>query len=152
MDDIITTLFNGLTYGGDVKLSVLNYFLLAVAMMPFFLQAMRSISKGWAIVFTIAFLIQSLFWFILKAQGISIVWNALAGMLVLVVIRHRLYMLMKTKWMILASVAVVILADVYFGLIFPLISTIAHVAAFLLGVVLYLLVEIIKNRKLSLSS
>ncbi|WP_321296251.1 hypothetical protein [Marinifilum fragile] len=152
MNDIITTLFNGLTYGGDVKLSVLNYFLLAVAVMPFFLSAMKSISKRWAIVFSIAFLIQSLFWFVLKAQGISIVWNALAGVLVVVLFRHRLSMLMKTKWMILASITVVILADVYFGLMFPPITTIAHVAAFLLGVVLYLLVEIIKNRKLSLSS
>ncbi|WP_321515510.1 hypothetical protein [Marinifilum fragile] len=152
MDDIITTLFNGLTYGGDVKLSVTNYALLAVAMMPFFLPAMKSISKRWAMVFTIAFLIQSLFWFIINAQGISIVWNALAGMLVLVVIRHRLSMLMKTKWMILASITVVMLADVYFGLIFPLITSIAHVAAFLLGMILYLLVGFKKNRKVSLSS
>ncbi|WP_321309281.1 hypothetical protein [Marinifilum fragile] len=152
MDDIITTLFNGLTYGGDVKLSVLNYFLLAVVIMPFFLSAMKSISKGWAIVFTIAFLIQSLFWFVLKAQGISIVWNALAGVLVLVLFRHRLSMLMKTKWMILASITVVMLADVYFGLMFPPITSIAHVAAFLLGVILYLLVGIKKNRKVLLSS
>lgn len=103
---------------------------------------MRSIAKRWIIVFVIAFLIQSLFWFVLGAQGISIIWNALAGMLVLMVFRHRLSLLMKTKWMIVASIAVVILADVYFGLIFPLITTIAHVAAFLLGVILYLLVGV----------
>ncbi|PXY01453.1 hypothetical protein DF185_08180 [Marinifilum breve] len=152
MDDIITTLFSGLTYGGDVKISVINYALLAVAIMPFFLPNMRTIAKGWTIVLAIAFVIQSLFWFVLGAQGISIVWNVLAGMLVLVAFRHRLSLLMKTKWMIVASITAVMLADVYFGLIFPLITTIAHLAAFLLGITLYLLAGFRKDRSASLSS
>ncbi|RKD96845.1 hypothetical protein [Marinifilum flexuosum] len=152
MDDIITTLFNGLTYGGDLKLSVLNYALLVIAMLPFLLPAVKSIAKRWGIVFIIAVLVQSTFWFVLGVQGISIIWNALAGMLMLVVVRHGTSLLKNAKWFVLASIAIVILGDVYFGLIFPLITTIAHVAAFLLGVILYLLVGFRKDRSVSLSS
>lgn len=152
MDNIVTTLFNGLTYGGDLKLSVLNYALLVVAMLPFFLSALQSIAKRWRIVLIVAVAVQATFWFVLRAQGISIVWNALAGMLVLVAFRHRLSLLMKTKWMIVISIAVVILADVYFAFTFPLITTIAHGAAFLLGMILYLTVGSKKDRNVSLTS
>ncbi|MCY1633237.1 hypothetical protein [Marinifilum sp. D737] len=152
MNDIITTLFNGFTYGGDLKLSVLNYALLVVAVLPFFLPMLQSIAKRWGIVLIVAVVVQATFWFVLRAQGISIIWNAIAGMLVLVVFRHRLSLLMKTKWMIVVSIAVVILADVYFGFTFPLITTIAHGAAFLFGVILYLMLGFRKDKSVSFTS
>lgn len=147
MNDILTILFNGLTYGGDLNLTIINYAITVITIIPFLSTNLKSIVFRWKLILLIAVILQSFFWFILLAQGISIIWNTLAGLLIIVLLRIKSQLSKNTMFLIYLSIVSAIIADVYFGVSFPLITTIAHLVAIAMGIFLYFLLMPKKSRQ-----
>ncbi len=133
MNPFFNTLLNALSYQGDVLLSVINYSLLMVAILPFVVTSLRTKVSFWWIVLLSSFLLQAVLWFALYVQGISIIWNALFGFLMIVFFRQKTGLSNKHKILIYFAMGMLVLGNVYFGFRFPPITTIAHVSAIVFG-------------------
>uniref|UniRef100_UPI00321681E2 hypothetical protein n=1 Tax=uncultured Draconibacterium sp. TaxID=1573823 RepID=UPI00321681E2 len=144
MSDIFSILYNALTYNGDFILSLINYLVLCILILPFVLTELKLKVRLWWTVLLFSFLLQASFWFILHVQGISIIWNALLGFLLLLLIRLKKQLSVKTQNWIYFSIAVAVLANLYFGRHFPPITSIAHAAAIVLGLFFHLILKIEK--------
>lgn len=144
MKEILIILQNALSYGGDMSLSVINYLLLCVVVMPFVASELKEKTRLWWLVFTVAFVLQVSFWFVLKVQGISIIWNALLGFLILCLFRLKTQLQIKTIGYF--SVGAALVANLYFALRFPLITSIAHASALVLGMLFHLALKLNNSR------
>lgn len=133
MKDIFTILLNALSYNGDFLLSIINYVLLIIVILPFVVTDLKTKASYWWIVLLCSFLLQALLWFVLQVQGISIIWNALFGFLLLVFIRRESQWSAKSKVLIYFSMGATVFANLYFGLSLPFITSIAHIAAIVFG-------------------
>jgi len=139
MNNIFTILYRALTYGENWWFTVLNYVVLLVVLIPFWTTKLKITVKKWWVVLLVSFVIQAVFWFVLRVQGISIIWNAMLGLLLFYIFRFRLKR-NKTDYPIVFTICIALAADVYFAFIAPLITTIAHISAILLVIVCALII------------
>ena len=139
-------LFNGFTYSGDVVLSLFNYILIALTFSPFLSKNLKEHLTGGVIVLVIAFCVQILLWFLFYAQGVSVVWNFLVGALILSAIKIKLAKINISLLSIYIILPVILASNIYFGLIFPFITTAAHISSILLGALSGSFIISVKNK------
>ncbi len=139
MNNFWGTLYQALSYSGNCIFVLINYFLLSCTLFVYLFTKLKRVNTQWWIPTLLATILQVLFWFLLKVQGISIIWNAISGMLLLDYLRSRKGLDTKEKITIYLVLLFVLAGDLYFAIIAPLITTIAHICAILLGILLRLL-------------
>ncbi len=139
MTEFTNTLYNALFYLGDWLFVRINYFLLLTALSVYLFFGIKRVNRWWWISTLIATFLQILLWFMLNAQGISIIWNAISGMLLLDFLRNRKELSIKEKTAILFVFTLILSGNIYFSFITPLITTIAHISALFLGMILQLI-------------
>lgn len=143
--DILQTLQEGATYNNHPFHIVLNYALLVLTLIPhLFLLGRRS--YGWLILFVLFTVIQVGLWFTNGAVGISIIWCAMAGYNLLLFFRRRKEGV-AIAFLFLFSPILAFGAMVFYYLLFPPITTAAHVSAFLLGLALGLRLQRWQRKK-----
>lgn len=136
MKEYLEILINGLFYGGDLSLSVVNYFLVLITLIPFLLTKLKKINR-WKIILVVSALVQATFWFVLYAQGVSIIWNCMLGVFLGAYFQNKSGFINREKYLIYSSILLAVFGDIYYGIIFPMITTIAHLSALVMGLVLY---------------
>jgi hypothetical protein len=137
MGNALQAIVNGLTYEGNVMHSRINYSLIVITVMPFPVSS-RHLPKvrvrRWIICLLIALAAQIILWFVADAIGVSVIWCTMAGYLLmerihlsrtLELFRHHLF----TTALICALGAIL-----YYALTFPMITTLAHGIAVLMGI------------------
>ena len=131
---ILQTLQEGATYNGHRFHIILNYSVLLLVLVPHFFLFWRR-SWGWLILFVLFTVIQVGLWFTSGAVGISLIWCGLAGYNLLLFFRLRKEGI-AMAFLMLFSPIVAIGTMVFYYLLFPIITTEAHITAFLLGLAL----------------
>ncbi len=117
---------------------VINYALIILVLLPYVFVlrgAKGSDGWAWATCLAIALVVQVLLWFAVGATGVSIVWSALAGFLLMDLWRGDIGGAHANTFMALLALGGAGAGIVYYALTFPLITTIAHICAVLLGIV-----------------
>ena len=139
MNNFLRVIRRGVTYDGQVRDVAISYALIAIALLPYVFAGQRpagSTDWSWAACLGIALVVQVLLWFAVRATGVSIIWSALAG--------YTLVELwsggtgIANGFLALVAVGGAGAGIVYYGLIYPLITTIAHLCAVVLGVGIWL--------------
>ena len=151
MNKYIEVLVNGLTYHGQMLHIVINYALIFICLYPFFKlkgQWKKVFRKYWISTFSIMSILQIYFWFTEDATGISLIWSALAGLNILILLRIQRQTdegmpLIKISFWI--SLFCVLFADIYYWFTFPAITTIAHLLATFMGMGIYGVVMLISR-------
>ncbi|MBX3014608.1 MAG: hypothetical protein KF832_24020 [Caldilineaceae bacterium] len=137
MDDLWLTLMNSLTYEGHWLHAWLNAMLIVLTVLPF-LRAPRPPGwrphQGWKLCLGIITLLQVALWFLADAVGVSLIWCAMAGFLAGESWRGGFTQNRLAQAALLAALA----AIVYYAIAFPLITTVAHLVAVLVGVTFFL--------------
>jgi len=142
MDQIFQTLLNGATYGGSFQHSIINYTALMVAILPQFIgisEIESKIKNGWIWTFFSAAFIQIVLWFLANAMGISLIWSILTGFNFILFIKKKSLLGSLNKIVYSINFVLVFFATAYYFVAFPLITTIAHLVAFALGIGFYFL-------------
>ncbi|PSR51955.1 hypothetical protein AHMF7605_29025 [Adhaeribacter arboris] len=142
MNPLFQTLVTGATYAGSFHHSSINYTLLLIAILPHLMgreQLAKKNQSSWLWTLLSSTLIQISLWFLVNAIGISLIWNALAGFNLLFFTRNNYLLAYLKRLFFLSGFTIIFMAIVYYLIIFPVITTIAHVIAILLGVGLYFL-------------
>lgn len=127
------TIVSGLTYDGDIPSMIINYGMIAVTLAPFLLDAVVKQSK-WIICFVLSLIIQVLLWFVADAIGVSIVWCMMAGFLSLAYWNKG----SDRPPLVIGALLATLAAIMYYAITYPAITTIAHVLAIIVGVLIYL--------------
>ena len=125
MDLIITAL----GYDGSVLDTVLNAVVLIAVLTA--LSAQRR--SPWWIVLIVMAVLQVALWLAAGAVGFSVVWAGLAGAVV-VELGVRSGSRPRQHSMLVIALVVVLAAIIYYAVTLPLITTIAHLLALVLGV------------------
>lgn len=125
MDLIITAL----GYDGSVLDTVLNAVVLIAVLTA--LSAQRR--SPWWIVLIVMAVLQVALWLAAGAVGFSVVWAGLAGAVV-VELGVRSGSRPRQLSMLVIALVVVLAAIIYYAVTLPLITTIAHLLALVLGV------------------
>ena len=132
--NIAKTLTEGATYAGHPFHIILNYTLLLLVLIPN-LFGMGNNTRAWLTLFISFTIIQISFWFAMGAVGISLIWCVLAGYNLLI-----FFLLRKegavTAVLLLLSPLAALSAIIFYAIYFPLLTTVAHSIAFVLGIVL----------------
>jgi len=135
MNQIVQNLYKGMTYYESWSFVFVNYSLLLVSLVPFFVIRHEKFGKSIRITLWIAIAIQVAFWLTLQAVGISIIWNTMLGALMVDFILFRKH-LNKQNWLVIGLAMLILLsADIYYLITLPIITSIAHLAAILLGII-----------------
>ena len=130
MDLIITAL----GYDGSVLDTVLNAVVLIAVLTA--LSAQRR--SPWWIVLIVMAVLQVALWLAAGAVGFSVVWAGLAGAVVVELV-VRSGSRPRQHSMLVIALVVVLAAIIYYAVTLPLITTIAHLLALVLGVGIHLL-------------
>ena len=125
MDLIITAL----GYDGSVLDTVLNAVVLIAVLTA--LSAQRR--SPWWIVLIVMAVLQVALWLAAGAVGFSVVWAGLAGAVVVELV-VRSGSRPRQHSMLVIALVVVLAAIIYYAVTLPLITTIAHLLALVLGV------------------
>ena len=141
MKDVFITLYSALTYNGNWWFVGLNYFMLFLSIIPFVFTSLKNQDKKVWITFFIAVVVQAIFWFGLKVTGISIVWNAMLGVLIFDIFHFYKKLVRVEKLIAGLSVIALLAADIYFLLTTAIITTVAHCSAILLGLITIFLLQ-----------
>ncbi len=139
MNNFFGTLYGALTYTENWTFVLINYIILAGVILIYLLTKLKKLNPKWWLITLLATILQMIFWVMLRAQGISIIWNAVAGMLVIDYFRFRIELQLKVKIQIWIVFLLVISGDLYFAIITPLITSIAHCSAIVMGLILRLI-------------
>ena len=139
MSSFFTTAINGLTYNGNVKQMAVNYALVLLVMLPHFFASdnLKENTRSWYWVVLSAIILQVLVWYVAGAAGVSIIWCAIAGCNMLRFGPDFLYLPALAKTVLLGSLLFAISAVVYYFISLPVITTLAHVIAWSMGIVLF---------------
>jgi hypothetical protein len=135
------TIVSGLTYDVDILAMIINYGMIAATLASFLLDAVAKRSK-WIICLVVSLIIQMLLWFVADAIGVSIVWCTMGGFLALTYWNKGSERHPFVIGVLLTTVAVI----VYYAITYPIITTIAHVLAIIVGILIYLPTQ---NRQLT---
>ena len=139
MSNFIETLTNGFTYSGTTFHMLINYGLIVLTLLPLILLSKTEKIKPWHFAFIFSFLFQIFLWFFPGAEGVSVVWCAMAGFGLMHLLKNRLAITMAKYQLVGISLFPALIGNVYYAVTFPLITTIAHVCAVLMGMGLYFL-------------
>lgn len=149
MNEWISTIENGLSYNGSALHMLINYFLIGISVLPYCIGTVRRQSSGaWVLALLIVSLVQVLLWFLLGVVGVSVIWCAMTGYLLVDFKRRGLKLAWKNGLM-LFSILMGVGGIFYYFISFPMLSTVAHVVALLIGGGLFLL--FVKKEKYRLS-
>ena len=144
-------LVNGFTYSGQLLHIVINYVLIFICLYPYFKQKRqykKLFWKYWISIVSITLILQIYLWFAENVTGVSLIWSALAGLNILILVKVRqltdkiMPSIQKLLWISLLSVLV---ADIYYWFIYPPITTIAHAAATFMGMGIYGIILLIST-------
>jgi hypothetical protein len=157
-------ILDALTYNGSVLDTILNAVVLVVLCLAVAVQARRP----WLITLVALAIVQVALWFGLGATGISVVWSGLAGAALVDLVsrpsptpRPSLAEARETpnhqisdretpdretpdretpdrRWMLRAALVVAFAAIAYYAVALPLISTVAHLLALVVGAAVHL--------------
>jgi hypothetical protein len=147
-------ILDALTYNGSVLDTILNAVVLVVLCLAVAVQARRP----WLITLVTLAIVQVALWFGLGATGISVVWSGLAGAALVDLVsrpsptpRPSLAEARETpnhqisdretpdrRWMLRAALVVALAAIAYYAVALPLISTVAHLLALVVGAAVHL--------------
>jgi hypothetical protein len=157
-------ILDALTYNGSVFDTILNAVVLVVLSVAVAVQARRP----WLITLVTLAIVQVALWFGLGATGISVVWSGLAGAALVDLVsrpsptpRPSLAAARETpnhqisdretpdrgtsdretpdrRWMLRAALVVALAAIAYYAVALPLISTVAHLLALVVGAAVHL--------------
>jgi uncharacterized membrane protein len=134
MNEILPTIVRALTYDGDTQAMIINYALLVMTLAPFLLGTV--IRRGaWIICFIVITILQVIMWFAADAIGVSLIWAAMAGFLALTYANKRA----DQSALVIGVLVLAFAGIVFYGVTYPITTTIAHVVAVLVGVVVYLI-------------
>jgi len=132
----------GLTYEGDGRRRdvVINYTLIILVLLPYVFTQQYLEGSGdsaWAACLAIALVVQVLLWFVVGATGVSIIWSALAGFILMDLWRMGIGAAQPNTFLALLALGGAGAGIVYYAFTFPPITTIGHVCAVTLGVVVW---------------
>jgi hypothetical protein len=152
MNEYIEILVNGFTYGGELLHIVINYALIFICLIPYFkmkVQWKKEFRKYWISILSIMLTLQIYLWFAENVTGVSLIWSALAGLNIVILLRinrlpdEGMTLIIKLLWI---SLLCVLVADIYYWFIYPAITTIAHLVATFTGIVIYSIVKLISMK------
>lgn len=150
MSDILHILGNGLTYEGQLLHIIINYTLIILTVAPFLLHRDSSNNRkhrGWLESFAIITFFQVVVWFAMNAVGVSLIWCTMAGYIGVCYWRDGLRQEKVTNRWTLVALLSAFAAIIYYAVVFPIITTVAHVVAVLIGIGLYFIMRsIYRNR------
>ncbi len=130
----------GLTYEGQIRDVLINYTLIILVLLPYVFAEQRtggSRDWAWAAILAIALLVQVLLWFAVRATGVSIIWSALAGFILMDLWRGGMGGAQRNTYLALLVLGGAGAGIVYYALTYPPITTIAHLCAVLLGIAVW---------------
>jgi len=149
MNEWISTIENGLSYNGSTLHMLINYFLIAISVLPYCIESVRRTKhRAWVLALCIVSLVQVLLWFLLGVVGVSVIWCAMTGYL-LIDFKRRGLKPARKNGMMLFSILMGVGGIFYYFITFPMLTTVAHVVALLIGAGLFLL--LVKKEKYRLS-
>jgi hypothetical protein len=132
MNELVPTLLKGLTYDGDNVAMIINYGLIVLLMLPFILGTVVK-RQAWILCVILMALIQVLLWFFADAIGVSLIWSGLAGFLGL-----TYYNKMADQSALNIGVLVIaVAAIIFYAVTYPILTTVAHVLAVILGAIIF---------------
>ena len=143
MNESLQVLVDGFTYRGQVLHIGINYLLIFICLFPYWMAKGKEktiLGRYWIGVLCIMLVLQIWVWFAENAAGVSLIWSALAGLNILLLVKIRLYpdeinaLIRQLLWF---SLLAVLVADIYYWFIYPPITTIAHLAGIFVGMVIY---------------
>lgn len=140
MREFRQVIWRGLTYEGQVRDLVINYALVVLVLLPYVVVATDAKGSGdwaWAACLAVALVVQVLLWFAVGATGVSIVWSALAAFTLMDLWRGDIGRAQPNTFLALLALGGAGTGIVYYALTFPRITTIAHLCAVLLGIVVW---------------
>ena|SRR5688500_8083243 len=143
MDDALHTIGNGLSYGGQLLHIFINYALILLTVAPFLLNGHRLASskqQGWIVNLVVITCLQVVVWFLAGGVGVSLIWCAMACFLALHYWRGGFAEAEKRKRLTQVALIAALAAIVYYAVAFPVITTVAHLIALLVGMILFLIV------------
>lgn len=135
MGDPLQVIGAGLTYNRNVLHMLINYSLIAITLVPFLAPGAHGSSRmgyRWAGCFLIALAIQVLLWFVAGVVGVSVIWSAMAGYSLM--LRMTGAYTPDRRRLLTVALASVLIGIVYYAVTLPLITTVAHVVAVMLGI------------------
>lgn len=137
--DLETVLIRGATYSGSWFHSILNYALIAVTMLPYHSagRSRRPLGLTWLWPLLVATVLQVAFWFTLGVEGVSIVWCTMAGFTGSVLVTGGQALSPAVRSAALLSLVSGGAAVAFYSVTTPIITTVAHVAALVLGIVVW---------------
>jgi hypothetical protein len=143
MNESSEVLVNGFTYSGQALHIVINYLLIFICLLPHWMakgQEKKILGKYWIGVLVIMLVLQIWVWFEENATGVSLIWSALAGLNILLLVKTRHFpeevrpLIRQLLW---ASLLSVLVANIYYWFTFPTITTIAHLIGVFVGMAIY---------------
>lgn len=155
MNEYIQVLIDGFTYDGQTLNIVINYVLIFICLLPF-LKLKQHWSnvfrKYWVSILLIMTALQIYFWFAANFAGLSLVWSALAGLNILIlfwIIRDTTEEIIVVKKLMLLSLLCVLFADTYYWFVDPSLTTIAHLSATFLGMIITGIIALVSTINLN---
>ncbi|MFK7925130.1 MAG: hypothetical protein AB8H47_24450 [Bacteroidia bacterium] len=149
MNESLQILVDGFTYRGDLLDIAINYAVLALCLLPHLLTKDKPIlSNFWVWVLIIETVIQIWIWFSMNESGISLIWSALAGLNILLLVkanRSQEGVSLLIKQMLWLSLVAVILANIYYLITLPYITIIAHMIAMIMGMAIYGIIVLVRK-------
>lgn len=143
MNNALHTIGNGLSYGGQLLHILINYTLILLTVAPFLLNGDRPAKlkqQGWIVNLVVITFLQIVVWFVPGGVGVSLIWCAMAGYLALHYWRAGFEDAEKRKRLAQIALIAALATIVYYAVAFPVITTVAHLIALLVGMILCLIV------------
>lgn len=151
MNNLLQIISDGLTYEGNVLHSCINYGLIAITIAPRFVLPKRShISRGrqWMACLLIAVGVQIVLWFGLGAVGVSVVWSTLAGYSLIERVSGSEAHESVYRGVLNVALLSALVGILYYAVTFPIITTIAHGVALLMGVAIWYLLRFASTKRI----
>ena len=139
MNSILQTLVKGFTYSGEFLHIFINYSLIILTISSLVIIRKIDVShsiKPWFKAFFISFSLQIFLWFFPGAEGVSVVWCTMTGFGLIHLLQNKLES-NNAKYILLGiSLIPSLFVNIYYFLTFPPITTVAHLLAILMGMLL----------------
>ena len=148
MNNIVQTVIDALTYKESIEPCIINYALIGVAVLPYLVSPIQSkenrLSWLWALITSV--FVQVLIWFAFNAIGVSVIWCAVIGFNVIYFRITASRLTSVTRVLFLIGYVLALIGGLYYFVMLPLITTIAHALAFLMGIGLFYLYKNLPNK------
>ncbi|MEL7530318.1 MAG: hypothetical protein AAFN10_03380 [Bacteroidota bacterium] len=143
MNESLQILVDGFTYRGHMLDIAINYVVLALCLLPYFFAKGKDkviLGNLWVWIGLLMAALQIWIWFEMNESGISLIWSALAGLNILLLVKIKRSPEAENpliKQLLWASLIAVLAANLYYAITLPPITTIAHIIALLVGMAIY---------------